>query len=124
MHHLQAQLLDVEDSFLTSLSSGPMAIQAFSLTFSDLQAAFDKEMEQNSVDDETMTAFYQVVTRIEIIARRFVEHFEQADVLAASLRDDLDAIFANLALDDVSNSGSFSQICNSNRNLCLLLRTF
>jgi len=92
------QLACAEEKFISSLSQGPEAVQAFYLFWSGLQATFSKAVQEERVDKDTLELAHQVVPRVEIIAKKFLELHEGAESLALSLQDGLDVIFANLDL--------------------------
>ena len=92
------QLACAEERFISSLLQGPEAVQAFYLFWSGLQANFSKAVQEERVDKDTLELAHQVVPRVEIITKQFLELHQGAESLALSLHDGLDATFANLDL--------------------------
>jgi Mating-type protein beta 1 len=103
---LKDQFSIIEDEFLTAISQGPAAVQAFDCSWSSLQATFEVAIKEDSVDDETFILARQIFTRIEVIARRFLELHAETEAIVSSLQSDLDVIFADLNITELSAPAS------------------
>jgi len=89
-----------------SISQGPEALDVFNRSWSTLMAEFHEATCRNTVDDETLSFAHQVFSRIEILAKRFLDLDEAAENVTGSLQNDLDVIFRDLSLTDDHSSAS------------------
>lgn len=106
---LQNQLFLAEKTFLTAISEGPAAIEAFMLSWSALEKTINGSID---LDKETVAYAYNAAARIEIIAKFFVQLHQETSAVTLSLQNDLDAIFADLNIDDsFHRTGSCLSIC-------------
>ena len=103
---LKDQFSVVEDEFLTAISQGSAAVEAFDRSWSSLQATFEEAIKDDSVDDETFTLAQQIYTRIEVIATQFLELHVETEAIVSSWQSDLDSIFADLNISELSAPAS------------------
>lgn len=72
----------------------------FYQTWSNLQLDLEEAVKSESVDDVTLELAFQVASRVEIFAERFSDLFAAVDTLAVEFRNDLDAVFSGLLIDE------------------------
>ncbi|KIJ94117.1 hypothetical protein K443DRAFT_684017 [Laccaria amethystina LaAM-08-1] len=98
--NLKLRLSRCELQFISAISESPEAIQSFYQTWSSLQLDLEESVKSQSVDQETLELAFQVASRVEIFAERFSDLFAAVDTLAVEFRNDLDAIFSGLLIDE------------------------
>ncbi|KAF8203826.1 C-terminal domain of homeodomain 1-domain-containing protein [Pholiota molesta] len=97
---LHSQFLKAEETLVFTLSAGPKAVQSFDTLWSTLYNNLVDAMEQNTVDDSSLSAIHQVATRVQTLATRFLELYNNVGHITECLQQDLDAAFADLTLED------------------------
>ncbi|KAJ3516088.1 hypothetical protein NLJ89_g1338 [Agrocybe chaxingu] len=105
---LHTQLARAEDLFISSISEGAAAVETFHRFWSNLQATFDDTMARTSIDDATINQAHHVATRIEMLASRFLELYEDAELVTKELQKDLTVAFEELSLEDDSLHSPFT----------------
>ena len=99
---LKEELAAVEEAFISSISEGPEAVEAFYQSWNRLQTSLDTMLTQGPVDEEMSAQAHRVASTIEILASRFLELYETSDTVTAQLEGDLQSAFADLRIEELS----------------------
>jgi hypothetical protein len=101
--NLLEQLSRSTEMLISSLSGGPLALQAFTQYWTQLEAAFVDFAPQDN-DEEAISTIRNNLSTIEIIAQRFLDLDEEVHSVGETFQKEIDVILADLKIDDVQHS--------------------
>jgi len=93
---LRDRLLQADAMSLSLISQDPSEMETFYRFWSGLEAEVSQAVDQASEDSETMSLAHQVASRVEALASRFLDFYDDVDAVTTSLQQDLEGLFAEL----------------------------
>jgi len=106
--HLRARLTVAEETFVSALSKGEVAMEDFSQSWISLVQDLEFALNRNDIDIETLSLASEVATRVNALAAPLLMLHEEAEGVTASLRSDIEDVFAKFSLEEQASSASSS----------------
>jgi len=97
-NNLRTDFLQAEDTLLALLNEDPSGLEKFSEVWTTLAGRLS--LAGQEVDEETIIVAHRVSSRIEFIAKQFLELHEKTDVYSLALQDDLNELVTKISLAD------------------------
>jgi hypothetical protein len=101
---IRERLLNTEGLFFEAILQDPPTLVNFYEKWETLSDDFKQALKSDSVDDETIALAHAIASRVAILAARYLDFSMLSEEITSDLRNNLDDIFAQLSVADVSLS--------------------